>query len=59
MLEYGFLPDNIEFRERRVTDAEQGTVVETSIKAGDSISLDDAIIVDYCPLDETSSDTEW
>lgn len=58
LLEYGFLPDNIEFRERRVTDAEQGTVVETSIKAGDSISLDDAIIVDYCPLDETSSDTE-
>lgn len=48
LLEYGFLPENIEFRERVAADL-PGVVIATSVKAGDSISLDDAIIVDYCP----------
>lgn len=49
LLEYGFLPVNIEFRERRVSSATPGTVVEVSVNAGDNVSPDAYVIVDYCP----------
>ncbi len=58
LLEYGFLPENIEFRERLSATAQPGTVTATSVKAGDSVSLDDAIIVDYCPEKEETTSSE-
>lgn len=59
LLEYGFLPANIEFVERYDDTAPPATVLSTSAKRGDSVSLDDAIVVyinSYVPEEETTFD---
>ena len=53
LFEEGFLIDNIEFRER-FSDAQPGTITGFSVGPGDIVSVDERIIIDYCPESNNS-----
>ncbi len=57
LFEEGFLAENIEFRER-ITDGASNEVTGCTVKAGEIVSVDERIIIDYCPEMELPEDED-